>query len=250
MRSGDSGAMRLEAGALLAAWEAGATAPVLDRAPSLLTSLELIADDEQLDALTVGRCDSELLALRRELFGETLEGVSQCPRCASEIELDLPLAELQPVASADRAVHVRVCEGGYEIDCEPLYNRDLRAIAGLGEAPELTDIVTRCVIEARDVGGHVVAPHELPRAVAEAVVREVAASDPGAQVTLAVICPCGHEWLAELDIRTILWTELTDWVGRTLPEVHALAQVYGWSEREILAMSGWRRRWYLEASGW
>jgi hypothetical protein len=242
--------MQVEASALLAAWEAGASAPVLDRAPSLLTSLEVVSDDEQLDALTVGQCDAELFALRRNLFGETFEGVSQCPRCGGEIHLDLELAEVQPALSPEGAAHVRVREGGYQIDCRPLCNRDLRTIAGMSEAPELSDIVGRCVIEARDAGGHGVPPQELPRAIAEAVVREAAASDPGAHVTLGVLCPCGHEWVAELDIRTILWTELTDWVARTLSEVHALAQVYGWSEREILAMSGWRRRWYLEASGW
>ena len=48
----------------------------------------------------------------------------------------------------------------------------------------------------------------------------------------------------------MVWSDLTDWVGRTLTEVHQLARAYGWSEAEILAMSGWRRRWYLEAAGW
>ena len=65
-----------------------------------------------------------------------------------------------------------------------------------------------------------------------------------------VRCPCGSEWVDELDIRTVVWSDLTEWVGRTLTEVHQLAQAYGWSEAEILAMSGWRRRWYLEALGW
>ena len=77
----------------------------------------------------------------------------------------------------------------------------------------------------------------------------MAEGDPGAQVELEVRCPCGDSWVDELDIRSVVWADLTDWVGRTLGEVQQLAMAYGWSESDILAMAPWRRRWYLEAAG-
>jgi hypothetical protein len=106
------------------------------------------------------------------------------------------------------------------------------------------------VLEATSPGGPPVAPHELPEAAAEAIIEALAESDPGAQTVLSVRCPCGSEWVDALDIRDVIWSDLAEWVGRTLTEVHRLARAYGWSEAEILAMSGWRRHWYLDAVGW
>ena len=112
------------------------------------------------------------------------------------------------------------------------------------------DLLGQCVLEVNSPDGSPAALGELPEALADAAVGALAESDPGAQTALRVRCPCGSEWVDELDIRDVVWNDLTNWVGRTLAEVHQLARAYGWSEAEILALSGWRRRWYLEAAGW
>jgi hypothetical protein len=75
----------------------------------------------------------------------------------------------------------------------------------------------------------------------------LAASDPGADITADIECPCGAVWAEAIDIRSILWTELTRWVQRRLLEVHQLALAYGWAERDILEMSPYRRSFYLES---
>ena len=106
------------------------------------------------------------------------------------------------------------------------------------------------MLEASSPGGRPWRHASCRKPRSKAAVEALAESDPGAQTALRVRCPCGSEWVGELDIRTVVWSDLTDWVGRTLTEVHQLARAYGWSEAEILAMSGWRRRWYLEAAGW
>ena len=106
------------------------------------------------------------------------------------------------------------------------------------------------MVQARAADGGSVAARELPSETARTVVDALAANDPGAQTAIEVRCPCGAEWVDELDIRSIAWADLTAWVGRTLTEVHQLAHAYGWSEADILAMSPTRRRWYLEAAGW
>jgi hypothetical protein len=231
---------------LIAAWEAAWSEPEIDRAPSLLAALgQLPAED--LGSLTVGQCDASLFALRRATFGDRLEILATCPSCGAELEIAVSLADLQPVALPGPPGEQLVEADGFAIACRLPRNADLRALDG--RSPDATTLLARCVREARRASGEAVAGEELPATVAEAVLAELAARDPGAQVLIGLRCPCDHEWTDELDIRGLLWTEVGDWVQRTLQEVHDLARSYGWSEAEILALSPWRRRWYLEASG-
>lgn len=235
---------------LLRAWESGAAVAPLDRASSLLHSLGAVAASVRTDELTVGQCDARLFELRRAMFGEMLEVVATCPACQTEVELTVALGELQPPVREGPVTPLAVQADGYTLLCRIPCNEDLRALARRGREVTLRDLLQRCVLEASSPGGPPVAPHELPDATVETIVEVLAESDPGAQTTLRVGCPCGSEWVDELDIRNVVWSDLTEWVGRTLTEVHQLAQAYGWSEAEILEMSGWRRHWYLEAAGW
>ena len=235
---------------LLRAWESGAAVAPLDRAPSLLHSLGAVPASVRTDELTVGQCDARLFELRRAMFGETLEVVTTCPACQTEVELTVALGELQPPVREGPVAPLTVQANGYTLLCRIPCNEDLRALARRGAEVTLRDLIERCVLEASSPEGPPVALRELPEATVEAIVEALADTDPGAHTALRVRCPCGGEWVAELDIRDVVWSDLTEWVGRTLTEVHQLAQAYGWSEAEILAMSGWRRRWYLEAVGW
>jgi hypothetical protein len=235
--------------AVLNAWEAGAAEHPPDRAPSLLHSLG-VATEASVEQMTVGQCDCRLFELRRRLFGDPLELVATCPACATEVELMLSLADIQPPAVAQPAPPITLVHDDYELVCRIPVNADLRALAALGDSGQVGDLVERCLLQARTLDGSPVGVGELPEAVMNAAVQAMAAGDPGAQTELGIRCPCGSEWVEELDVREILWTDLSDWVGRTLTEVHQLALSYGWSETEILAMGSWRRRWYLEAAGW
>ena len=238
------------AAALLAAWEAGAGAAAVDRAPSLLRSLGALPSDVSVERLTVGQCDARLFALRRGLFGDALDAVSTCPACGTEIQMVVPLDQLQPQPSEGPAPTITVSHSGYTVACRVPLNEDLRALAQRGEDARLEDLLDRCVVNVRAADGRALAAGELPQDTVRTVADALAANDPGAQTAIAVRCPCGAEWVDELDIRAITWADLTAWVGRTLTEVHQLARAYGWSEADILAMSATRRRWYLEAAGW
>jgi hypothetical protein len=71
--------------------------------------------------------------------------------------------------------------------------------------------------------------------------------DPGADVRIGLSCPaCQHGWTLGFDIVSFIWGEIEDWAQRLLADVHVLAQAYGWSERDILALSPTRRQLYLE----
>jgi hypothetical protein len=251
--------MSTTAAALLEAWEAGAVAPMPDRATSLLESLGALPDGVTAGELTVGQCDARLFALRRAIFGETLEVVANCPDCDTEVELDLDLAALQPPISDGPLTPVAVHAERYTVVCRIPSNLDLSELAA-GGTVESRDLVGRCALEVRveaspvederTEGGRAMTAADLPDSALAMILDELAKSDPGACTTLRVRCPCGSEFVDELDIRSVVWTDLTDYVGRTLTEVHQLAQAYGWSEREILSLDGWMRRWYLEACGW
>ena len=238
------------ASVLLRAWERGAAEASPERAASLLQSLGAVAGSLPADELTVGQCDARLFELRRALFGEMLEVVATCPACQTEVELTLALGELQPPIQEGPVPPLTVQANGYTLLCRPPRNQDIGALACRGPEVTLHDLLEHCVIEASSPGGLPIALRELPEAVVETIIEALAECDPGAFTVLRMRCPCGNEWADELDIRTMVWNDLTEWVGQTLAEVHHLARAYGWSEAEILAMSGWRRHWYLEAAGW
>jgi hypothetical protein len=235
--------------ALLAAWEAGASEAHIDRAPSLLRSLDAIAPEIDPAQLSVGQCDARLFRLRRAVFGDLFEAVATCPACGEEVDLELSLADVQPAEIDGELPTGTLAADGFQIAYRLPRNEDLRAVAARGAAAGACDLLERCVVDARAPDGERALVGELPPAIAESVLKAMAESDPGAHVELEIRCPCGACWLDELDIRRIVWADLTDWVGRTLTEVQQLATVYGWSETEILAMAPWRRGWYLEAAG-
>ena len=242
----------LSTAALVAAWEDGMGEPAVDRAPALLQPLGLVEAGRDPAAMTVGMCDLLLLELRSWLFGADLDLVTTCPACGDAVELVIPCADLVPAepggpdVTADRPRQVIVEQDGLRIRCRVPTNGDLRKLADLGRPATVTDLLERCVETMEGPNAPPVAAG-LPAAVAGRVANALAASDPGADIVAEIECPCSVVWPETIDIRAILWIELTWWVQRRLTEVHQLASAYGWAERDILEMSPHRRRFYLEA---
>ena len=86
----------------------------------------------------------------------------------------------------------------------------------------------------------------LPPALVEAAGRLLGEADPQADLRFAMTCiVCGHAWQAPFGAGAYLWAEIASWAERMLREVHALASAYGWTERDILALSPLRRERYL-----
>jgi hypothetical protein len=237
---------------LVAAWEDGMGEPLVDRAATLLASLGLVDPACDPAAMTVGACDLLLFDLRRWLFGPDLDLVVTCPSCGEVLELTIPAADIVPDppdpldALGPPVREVTISDERWIIRCRLPTNGDLRELARLGPAADVHDLLERCVeaIEGPDAPATAGA---LPFGAAERVAGALAASDPGADVSADLACPCGARWAEIVDIRSILWTELTRWVQARLAEVHELASAYGWAERDILEMSPHRRRFYLES---
>ena len=166
-------------------------------------------------ALPIGRRDASLLELRVALFGSDFTGVTSCPACGEEIELTFDADEVRR-APTQEGLRLPTTE-------------DLIAIE------HMTDLATARAMLLERCGA------------SEEMVALMAEADPQADVQLDADCPaCEHRWREPFDIASFLWTEISVLARRLLLEVHQLASAYGWSERDILALSPARRNAYLE----
>ena len=238
----------LTAAALLTAWEQGASQSPIQRALTLLTTTWPDRSTDDWAQASIGQRDGWLLTLREELFGSSLETVAVCPNCGEQLELTFSTQDIRAVAAVvDDAL--RVTAGGYEVACHLPTSADLLEIAQSSTEDGRERLLQRCV-QVAQCGDTAVDPATLPTEVAAAVMEAMAKADPQADVQIALSCPaCRHGWSMAFDILAYLWSEIEDWARRLLREVHTLAAVYGWSERDILALSARRRRLYLEMLG-
>jgi len=231
---------------LLDAWEAGAPLAPEEQALRLLQLGWPEASREELAALPLGERDARLARLRAGLFGPRLDARVDCPKCGEALELDLDGALLYggeagncrgELTVAGRRLRFRVPDSG-----------DLLAVSAVADPATARDILLqRCVEVPAPADGDAAAAAQLPETVKEALELAMEEADPHANLSLAMACPaCRHNWQAVLDIPGFFRLELEEWAWRLLREVQALARAYGWSERDILAMSPWRRRAYLE----
>jgi hypothetical protein len=237
----------LSARGILRVWELGETQHPLDRALILLAAACPEQSWDELAALSIGERDVLLLALREQTMGLTLNGFSECPRCEERLEFDTATDNLR-VAELDSQQKAReLATDGLVLRFRLPDSRDLAAVLGCRDAEAARSVlVQRCVLHASRDGAPVDCG-QLPADVFDKLARRMAECDPQAEVLLDLRCPtCGHGWQALFDIATFFWAELAALARRVLSEVHTLARAYGWSEADILQMSGRRRRFYLE----
>jgi hypothetical protein len=226
-------------------WEHTAASPPWARADVLSRCLEPGAD-----APTLGARDARLLDLRALLFGAKLRSTATCPACHERCEWDCGIDTLRVAAPCTPPASLEVAAEGWSIRARPVTPADLAAISNYADEPAaLRALLRRCVLAAtRD--GAAADPADLPDACVQQLSGALAAVDPQAATSVALVCPaCAHHWSADFDIGAYLWTELDAWAQRTLADVHELASRYGWSEPEVLALSPARRARYIAMAG-
>ena len=216
---------RLAASGILAAWETGAARRPLDRAMAILWAAGAAGEGGDPADLPLAERDRRLLAIRAGTFGATLPARATCPDCGAELEMELDvrgLADaLPPVSQGDGALR-------------PLTSRDLAAVAGL--APEAVAPALCARLAGREVEGD----------GAAALDRRIEEEASAAELTTRINCTeCGTDWTETLDVAAHVWAEVETAALRLLGEVAEIAAAYGWSEREILALSPARRIAYL-----
>jgi hypothetical protein len=240
----------LSAAELLGVWERGLTQSQVQRALELLSAVYRETSPEQLLALSLGRRDGELLALRERLFGPEMAGVAVCPQCSGQLDLTLNASELRAACATEPETEVALSVAGYDLQFRYPNSGDVVAVMDTNDVDEARNrLLDRCLLSVESEGAPV-ASDQLPREVVAAVSDRMAQGDPLADIQLAVSCPvCNHRWLAAFDIVSFLWREIESLAARLLRDVHTLASGYGWSERDILALSPVRRQFYLASLG-
>lgn len=241
--------LALDATSLLTAWERAVSQHPLQRAVTLLALAWPQKSIDEWANASIGERDRRLLQLREALFGPRFEAIATCPQCGERLELTFSMQDLLTKGdeTSMNSAPQRLTAGAYDVNYRVPTTVDLLAVANNpGEARKL--LLERCV-EARNDGVAIEAA-ALPDEVVKLVGQKLADADPQADVQILLDCPaCSHRWPTIFDILTYLWGEIEDWAQRLLHEVHTLASAYGWSERDILAMSATRRRLYLEMVG-
>jgi hypothetical protein len=240
----------LSADKLLGVWERGLIQSPAERA---LTLLHAASDDpagEGLAQLSIGKREARLLDFHQQAVGGTFKAIADCPGCDERLELNFTARDVRLESEHETPSMLAIERDSWVVTFRLPRSLDLAALdqdADTGE--NRRQLLHRCVITAEHAGGQISAA-ELPAEVVDAIAAKMAATDPQADIEVALKCPaCSHRWRAPFDVASFLWNELNVWAIRLLREVHALACAYGWTEAEVLALSPMRRRLYLEMIG-
>jgi hypothetical protein len=232
---------------LVEVWERSLAEHPIDRALTILTAACPEMTREQLAALPIGLRDSQLLALRADIFGDTLNSYAECPNCAERLEFAVETSALRVSRESGDDLPLQFVVDGFSLSARVPNSLDLAAIApSSSRRAAYRQLIDRCVLGASH-GGLNVTTADLPASVIESLASRLADRDPQADVILDLNCSdCGHHWSVIFDIASFLWLEINALAKRLLMEVHVLARAYGWREADILALSGTRRQAYLE----
>lgn len=183
--------------------------------------------------LPLDQRDRLLLERRAALFGPSLAAVATCRSCGCLVDVSVRPNDVTP---AEESFTVRT--PGAEVTVRMPNSLDLAAIA---TCPDVATARRRLLRQLIGTDGE-------PRAdVAAAALAELDRRAGVSGGVIALTCPeCAAEWITELDVAAFVWREIEILAGRLLRDVDVLARRYGWSERDILALSTDRRRFYLE----
>jgi hypothetical protein len=222
---------------LLKLWECGRHCRQVERSVCLLATALPEHDFEALSEFDLGLRDWHLLRLRRDLFGAMLAGYIDCPSCCQRLEIELDANVLQGEHPPEAELSFTTLDGRrFRLP----NSRDLAAIL---EAPNTAtaarQLLGRCRLDGFQSDDELNGVFEEVDAGLEALAAQRA-------LHLDLSCAsCGQQWQHVFDPGEFLWEEIESQAALLLDDVHRLASAYGWTERDILAMSDERRAAYV-----
>jgi hypothetical protein len=225
---------------VLALWERGRARHAIDRALLLFAAARPDLPAGQLADLPLGQRNAALLRLRQATFGPEIRVYLDCPGCGERMELALQVDMFLP-AESEALTGGELEYNGFRLRLPT--SRDLCALLGHADVkPAAADLLERCCI-ARPDG----APTSSLHGLLEKIENGLEALDPCANIELSLVCGnCAHAWAAPFDVAAVLWDEVEARARALLATVHTLARAYGWSERDVLALSEQRRAAYFD----
>lgn len=183
-----------------------------------------------LQRLGVSEADRLLAALYDELYGDDAECRMRCTGCGDGYEFVLTLSEL--IAAQDAA---RPESPGPDGAWNLPDGRRLRGplLADLTAAGGPEGLAARLIVEGD--------PYRDPEAVAEFLERAA----PVLSLDLDASCPhCGAAEVVRFDLARYLAARIAGERPFLVRETHLIASRYGWSHREIMALTRADRRAY------
>ena len=234
---------------ILALWERGLARHPIDRALLLYAWARPDLPPSSFPDLPLGTINKTLLRLRETCFGPRIIACIDCGHCGTRMEIALDTGQLLAgINEDDTTSDFKVTPAEFEVSnlrFRVPCSRDLAAVSGERDLKVAAmKLLEQCCLEHPENSdanfGNLLAE-------AEAAMEEL---DPAADINLSLSCEdCGHSWLADFNIGTLLWDEIDVRARALLAEVHSLAQAYGWTEPEIFALSPQRRAVYLDMVG-
>jgi hypothetical protein len=225
---------------VLNVWERGSGLHALDQSLLALGAALPEIPYQSLADWPLGRRNRALAALRCCTFGPRLQGWFACGHCGEKLEFEMDGRALAGDEDPEAvSTHEPIVVRGHSFRIPT--TRDLAKAARETNARlAALRLMESCRIDAGETPAW--SEEDL-----EEVGQSMALADPMAEIRLTLHCPsCGHEGNETLDIATFLWAEIESRAKRLLLEIHYLASAYGWTEKEILALSDSRRALYLE----
>lgn len=232
---------------ILRAWELGFDQHPIDRALKILSLAMPEEDIDKLARLTIGQRDALLLAQRVITFGQSMGIYTQCPKCGARLDIPVRGDDISRAGEKEEKFSGTLSSGSFRVSFRLPDSLDLAAALKSADISSArSSMIERCITNAT-MDGLPVDVGQIPEDMVSQIMDQMAQGDPQADVLLDVQCPeCGETWQIIFDILFFLWREICAEAKRILIDVHTLARAYGWSERDILAMSPLRRQSYLE----
>lgn len=234
---------------ILALWERGLARHPIDRALLLYAWTRPDLPSSSFPDLPLGTINRALLCLREICFGQRIIACIDCEHCGARMEVTLDTGQLLAATNEDETTSdFKVTPAEFEVSSLRFRvpcSRDLVAVSGERDInAAAVKLLERCCL---DHSKKMDAGFANMLAEVEAAMEDL---DPAADINLSLSCEdCGHSWLADFNIGTLLWDEIDVRARALLAEVHSLAQAYGWTEPEIFALSQQRRAAYLDMVG-
>jgi len=229
---------------LLLLWEQGRFRHPIDRALLLGAWARPDLEPDSLAQMPLGLLNAELLRLRAVLFGRQLELQLACGQCREMLEIPVDIDALLQQVQAIGGGNLVSC-GGFCF--RPPASCDLALVACELEATAAAIRLLEACCTAKPPYAE---DARVPAELLDEIDGLLEKSDPLADPRFAAQCPaCGAQVDAVLDPAALLWDEVQVWAVSVFRQVHLLASAYGWTEREVLALSPVRRKVYLDLAG-
>jgi hypothetical protein len=235
---------------LIDLYEAGHLQTPLQRSLLILAVAYPQEATMMVNELTPGQRDARLLEIRKTTFGPEMQCVAACPICDEPLEFALDVTDFLAIPIHAKTVSNLTLDS-YHVQfrlptCSDLSEAAASTQALPGQDMARQTLLERCLVSVeRD--GQSLKPGELPEPVFDRVEQQMAELDPHSELRLDLTCAsCNHRWLASFNVGAYVWDEIQQRARELLQEVHLLANAYGWTETDILALSPWRRRAYLD----